>query len=231
MQKPRAIIFDWDDTLVDSWRIIHAALNTTLTAMGAAAWSEDEARQRIGPPARVLFTGLFGEDKWQEADRIYIDAYRKAIAGNIRAHDHAEDILKELAGNGIYLAVVSTKRGPVLREEAALLGYDRYFSTLVGAGDAARDKPDIATVLLALKDSGIAPGPDVWFIGDGNTDLITAHNAGLTSILIETKLPSEESIAKNPPQHRFKTHADLRDFLSAQTGSAPATSKPGAYKP
>jgi phosphoglycolate phosphatase len=29
MQRPRAILFDWDNTLVDSWAVIHEALVVT----------------------------------------------------------------------------------------------------------------------------------------------------------------------------------------------------------
>ena len=42
---------------------------------------------------------------------------------------------------------------------------------IVGAFDAARDKPAVDPVLLALAGSGIAPGPDVWFAGDADIDL------------------------------------------------------------
>lgn len=229
--RPKAIIFDWDDTIVDSWHIIHSAINTTLEAMGDKPWTEEEARQRIGPPARVLFTQLFGEDRWQEADRIYIDAYKKSIADNIEAHEHSEAILRELSSAGVYLAVVSSKRGPILREEAKHLGFDTFFRSLVGAGDAERDKPDIAAVLLALQGSGIAPGKDVWLIGDGNTDMIAAHNAGLTPVLIETKLPSEESLARNPPAFRFKTHKELLEFLSNRIQPAPEAKKSKGLEP
>ena len=34
LNLPTAIIFDWDDTLVDNWESINSALNTTLKAMG-----------------------------------------------------------------------------------------------------------------------------------------------------------------------------------------------------
>ena len=32
---PRAILFDWDNTLVDSWATIHEALNFVMAAMEA----------------------------------------------------------------------------------------------------------------------------------------------------------------------------------------------------
>ena len=33
LKRPRAILFDWDNTLVDSWATIHEALNVVMTAM------------------------------------------------------------------------------------------------------------------------------------------------------------------------------------------------------
>ena len=34
LRLPQAALFDWDNTLVDTWPVIHEAMNTTLSAMG-----------------------------------------------------------------------------------------------------------------------------------------------------------------------------------------------------
>tara|TARA_R100001086_G_scaffold137349_1_gene71705 strand:- start:1375 stop:1527 length:153 start_codon:yes stop_codon:yes gene_type:complete len=36
---PRAVVFDWDNTLVDTWPIIHDALNHTFRAWGLREWT------------------------------------------------------------------------------------------------------------------------------------------------------------------------------------------------
>ena len=230
MQKPDAVIFDWDDTIVDTWQVVRSAINATLEHFGHAAWSEDEARKRIGPPARVLFSGLFGEDKWQEADAIYIAAYKANISAHIRIHDGAHETLDCLKAAGIPMAVVSTKRGPLLREEAAQLGLDGYFARLVGAGDAPADKPQAQAVQFALEPIKISASKSVIFIGDSVTDMITAENARCTSVLIETKPPAEDALAKHPPMYRMKNHAEFTDFIKKFTAgkqpAAPAPRKP-----
>ncbi|MEI6986480.1 MAG: hypothetical protein WCK65_10140 [Rhodospirillaceae bacterium] len=38
---PLAIIFDWDNTLVDSWECLHASINVTLVAMGQRPWTNE----------------------------------------------------------------------------------------------------------------------------------------------------------------------------------------------
>lgn len=221
MQKPDAVIFDWDDTIVDTWQVVRSAINETLEAFGHAPWSEDEARKRIGPPARILFSGLFGEDKWQDADKIYIESYKANISAHIRLHDGVRETLEALKAAGIPMAVVSTKRGPLLRTEALQLGLDIYFSRLVGAGDAPADKPDAQSVYFALEGISVSTLKTVLFIGDSATDMLTAANAGCTGVLIETKPPAESALAAHPPAHRFKDHAELAGFLRKSLGIKP----------
>ena len=212
LPTPRAVIFDWDDTIINSWTPTLKALNAALVAMGEQPWTDAEARARAGASAKDLFKKLFG-DRWQEADKIFFDSLRALFIEHLPVYPDAEPVLKELADRKIYMAVVSNKRGPLLRAEVKDAGFEKYFSKVVGAGDAAKDKPDPAPVLMALEGSGIAPGAHVWFIGDSHTDMLCAAQSGSTALLIETKPPPEETLAKHPPHKRFKNHAVLMEFL------------------
>ena len=212
LPRPRAVIFDWDDTIVDNWPLAVQALNATLVHMGSQPWSDAQARERAGGSARDMFMALFG-DRWQEADRVFYATFDDLLAGSIRLHPHIADILALLAQSGAYLAVVSNKRGHLLREEAAKAGFDGHFSSIIGAGDAVRDKPDPAPVHLALQGSGIAPGADVWFVGDSHTDMACALNTGCTGVLLETKVPPPHMLVQYPPSARFATHANLMEYI------------------
>lgn len=210
---PKAVIFDWDDTVVDNWLLAVQTYNATLVHMGLEALSEAEIRRRTGQSARDAFQALFG-DKWEVADRFYYKTFMELVENNIRLHDNIEDIFKTFAKHGVYMAVVSNKRGELLRKEAAAIGFAPYFGAIIGAGDASADKPDPAPVHLALKGSGIAPGPDVWFVGDSHVDMICAHNSGCTPVLIETKTPPEDMLAPNPPGLRFGKHKHILEWIS-----------------
>lgn len=210
--KPRAVIFDWDDTVVNNWDTAVKALNTALVHMGMEPWTDAECRRRSGGSAQDMFTGLFAE-RWQEADKVYYDTFHALMANKVNIHNHIEDVFKTLHGQGVYLAVVSNKRGSLLRDEVGKISFDRYFGNIVGAGDAEADKPDPAPVLLALRESGILPGPDVWFIGDSHTDMICAHRSGCSAVLIETKPPPDDMLADSPPHARMADHAKLMEFV------------------
>lgn len=199
LAKPTAVLFDWDNTLVDSWAVIHAAINHTLAAMGQATWSRAETEIRARASLRDSFPKLFGED-WKRAEKIFYDHFSAIHLEQLVPLPGVVDLLDYLAGQGHYLAVVSNKRGAFLRKEAGHLGWERYFSVLAGAGDAARDKPASDHVELALTGfAGLKPGPDVWFVGDTDIDLQCAHLAGCTPVLVRAAAPEAGEFADHPP--------------------------------
>ena len=96
--------------------------------------------------------------------------------------------------------MVSNKRGDLLRREAARLGWDGYFKRLVGANDAARDKPAVDAVEMALGDSGLAPGPEIWFVGDTDIDMVCAANAGCLPVLLRAEPPGAGEFEHGAPR-------------------------------
>lgn len=200
--RPRAVIFDWDNTLIDSWGTIQQALNATLLAMGHEPWTLEETKERVRLSLRDSFPRLFGE-RWEEARRIYLETFVSVHLERLAPLPGAEALLTGLAEAGLHLAVVSNKTGRILRREAAHLGWSRYFRRLVGASDAPADKPDPAPVEMALADGGLVPGEEVWFVGDTALDMQCALNAGCTPILLHAEPSDEPEFAKYPPRLRF----------------------------
>ncbi|HKY96134.1 MAG TPA: HAD hydrolase-like protein [Kiloniellales bacterium] len=188
LQPPRAILFDWDNTLVDTWSVIHAALEPTFEAMGMTPWTLEECRQRVRGSARDEFPKLFGE-RTAEATRLFYERFEATHLELLRALPGAEELLAGLAAQGLYLGIVSNKRGVTLRKEAAHIGWDRHFRKLVGATDAPRDKPAPDPVYLALGMDGPPPLGEVWFVGDTDVDMLCAVRAGCVPVLLREEAP------------------------------------------
>ncbi len=200
--RPRALIFDWDNTLVDTWDIIHDTVNTTLTAFGKTPWTFDEIRARVRGSTRDTFPRLFGE-RWQDAVEVFYRRYGEIHMAKLRTTDGAADMLRRLAEMGFYMAVVSNKRGDYLRAETVHLGWDGFFRRVVGANDAARDKPAPDPIEMALAGADIPMGPDVWYIGDADIDLDCAHQAGCVAVLMRRTPPGAGEFSAYPPAHHF----------------------------
>jgi len=210
--RPKAIIFDWDNTLVDSWLIIRDALNATFDQFGVARWSLEETQARVAKSLRDSFPTLFGDD-WQAAGKAFYRHFEAIHLDRLTPLSGAGQMLETLHAENIYLAVVSNKNGPLLRAEARQLGWDRFFAKIVGATDAARDKPATDPVTMALESSSIAPGPDVWFAGDTRIDMECALNAGCTPILLRPAPPGAGEFDGADPALHLSVPLGLSNFI------------------
>jgi len=205
IRPPRAILFDWDNTLVDSWATIHEALNFLMRAMEVPEWSLADTKEKVRLSLREAFPLYFGE-RWEEARDIYLERFRSIHLDRLTPLPGREALLRDLAEQGIFLGVVSNKTGELLRREVARLGWSAYFGSIVGAGDAPLDKPACEPVHLALAASGVQAGPDVWFVGDTAVDMECARNSGCIAVLLGDTAPEEFSL--------FAPHLSFADEAS-----------------
>ena len=201
IRRPRAILFDWDNTLVDSWATIHEALNFLMRTLGKPEWSLADTRERVRLSLRESFPLHFGE-RWQEAQQIYLDRFREIHLERLTPLPGRAAMLRQLAAEGIFLGIVSNKTGEILRREVARLGWSDLFGSIVGAGDAPADKPACEPVHLALQASGVPPGEEVWLVGDTAIDIECAEKAGCVSVLLGD-MASPEEFARFAPRLSF----------------------------
>ena len=180
--------------------------------MDVEPWTLDQTRQRVRRSMRESFPELFG-DRWTKARDIFYDAYERVHLTSLTPCDGASEGLSVLAESDLYLGVISNKTGRYLRSEARHLGWDRYFGRLVGAGDAARDKPAPEPVSHALEGSGIDAGRDVWMIGDAGVDMEIAHLTGLVPVLVKDGEPDPDEFAAHEPFHQVANFDELVRYI------------------
>ena len=113
LERPCGLLFDWDNTLVDTWGVIHHALGVTLKTMGKDPWCLEETRKRVRNSARDTFPEMFGA-RADEAMDIFYDTYRSDHLEKLREGDGAGEMLARLSEAGYLLGVVSNKLGELL---------------------------------------------------------------------------------------------------------------------
>jgi phosphoglycolate phosphatase len=180
-QRPAVLLFDWDNTLVDGWVGITAALNAAFTAFGKPLWTTEDTRNRVRVSLKESFPLMFG-DAWKQARDIFYDTFRGNHLDHVVPMPGAAEAL--LAAAPWPLGVVSNKAGGFLRAEVAHLKWDGHFRAVIGAGDARADKPDPAPILLAMARLDYPAGPEVWYLGDTALDMTAARAAGVTAVLV-----------------------------------------------
>jgi len=179
--RPAALLFDWDNTLVDGWVGIAAALNAAFAVFDLPSWTVEDTKNRVRVSLKESFPKMFGAD-WERARDIFYATFAADHLTHVTPMDGAAEAL--IAAAPWPAGVVSNKAGRYLRAEVAHLNWTGHFRTVIGAGDAANDKPDPAPILLALGQLGRAPGLDVWYLGDTALDMAAARAAGVTAVLV-----------------------------------------------
>ncbi|MHA1539246.1 MAG: HAD family hydrolase [Alphaproteobacteria bacterium] len=215
--KPQAILFDWDNTLVDSFGVIHKAFDSTLFEMGMGHCDRTEMDRLLGTASlRDNFPKIFG-DRWKDAKDLYYGYFEKHHLTSFTALDGVSDMLAILHRMEIYMAVVSNKRGDYLRAEVEASGWQKYFPKVVGANDVKRDKPQPDPIYHALQGTDIIPlnGNDtVWFVGDSNVDMEAAHHADCLPIRVAPPhLKAPEDDPNFPATYLFRNTAELLNLL------------------
>ncbi|CAH0151775.1 HAD family hydrolase [Roseomonas sp. CECT 9278] len=182
MTRPAAILWDWDNTLVDGWAAIQAGLNAAFRAFDLPEWDRATVLSRVRKSLPESFPPMFGAE-WERARDIF---YAQVRACHLDVLLPMPGAVAAIAAAGAIApqAVVSNKQGALLRAEAAHLGWAPRFGTLVGAGDASADKPAAAPLLLALERLGVPASDRVWYIGDTVLDMQAARAAGCRAVLL-----------------------------------------------
>lgn len=180
--KPSAVIFDFDDTLVNARPIINKSLTATFNHFGLSDEIIKLKNIDVNRSLRDYFHEVFA-DKVEEARNIYYGNYVE-YAKDLEILPHSENVLKLLHQHNVYTTIVSNKNGPRLRYEVneKFLWKD-YFNQIIGSGDLKEDKPSALPAKFSLQNADITDYSNVWLIGDSLVDLKTAENLGCKAIL------------------------------------------------
>jgi phosphoglycolate phosphatase len=209
---PRAVLFDWDNTLVNTWPTIVECYADTFRALGVEPWTTQEVMARAHGSLRDVFPKLFGRQAAQ-AERVFYGTFHRIHLERLEPLPGAAELLARCRQAGCYVAIVSNKVGVNLRAELTHLGWDRWVVRAVGAKDAKRDKPAPDPIFMALDGTGIAPDHSVWMVGDTLADLQCAHAAGVLPVLFGTAAHLAERLREYPPRFQARNCHELAALL------------------
>lgn len=186
----RAVIFDLDGTLVDTAPDLMRATNHVLEGLGRRAISMQEVRSFVGHGARALLTrglaatGGLPENYDVEPDyRRFVDFYSGNIADGSVPFPGVIALLERLKGEGFGLGVCTNKLEGLSVQLLDALDMSRYFGAVVGPDTLGVAKPDPRPFQEAVSRLGLV-APRAVMVGDSETDILTARNAGVPVIAV-----------------------------------------------
>ena len=209
--KPNIILFDWDGTLANTYQALYLSMNDTLQKFSKKTKLYNDWLDWFIKSPKDSFKEIFGNE-YDMAYQYYIDRYSCIHNNNIHFYDNIISILDYLhSKSDLILGIVSNKQKKILDLEIKKLFAEKYFSVVVGSGDASEDKPSPAPIIYALSLINKFPTKEVWFIGDTEIDVKSGFQAGCTTILIN------DSYFKTKPDILLENHSDLYNLIFSHT--------------
>jgi len=210
----KAVFWDWDGTLVDSFAFLHKTHNHVRSQFGMEGFTLEEFDGYFGKPREILYNNIYGADNVEEA-KSHFESFVVEHHGEIKPMMGAERLLEVFVGLGLPMGVVTNKKGVLVRKEITNHGWDHYFTCeTVGAGDASEDKPSSAPLMLALEKSGLEIEPhEILFVGDTENDVLCAHGAGAKIAFIEEDLKKHEIAKQYEALLMFRNCDEFSDYL------------------
>jgi len=204
----RAVLFDWDGTLLDSYAADARAYLSMFRALGIS-WTAREIDRHYSPNwYRVYRAAKIPRIHWQRADRLWGLAYEKE---NPRLLPGARSVLRLLDKHFVLGLVTSGNRARVHRQLRAF-GFSDYFSACVCSEDAPKKKPHPAPLELALKRLRAEPEESIY-IGDTAEDVEMARRAGVRPIGVLGPFPTAARIRAARPDALLRSIRDLPRLL------------------
>jgi phosphoglycolate phosphatase len=211
----RGIIFDLDGTLLDTLGDIAAGVNAGRRAMGLPDWPVSDIKQWVGEGLPILCQRAL-----TDAPHVPVEQMVPIVSEYYAAHrlDHAApypgipELLDELTARGIPMAILSNKPHVHTLPMAQAIFAKWPFVAIEGYRIEEFRKPDPRTALQIAAAMQAAPA-DVALVGDSDTDMRTAVNAGLVPVGATWGYRSRDIIRAAGARHLVDTPAEILNLV------------------
>lgn len=186
MIHPDAYVFDLDGTLLDTIADLADAMNDALARRGFPPQSVEVCKRLVGNGSEEFVRGALPQNA-RDPETIaavledFGDAYADTWNCKTRPFDGIPELLTELNGRGIPIAVLSNKSDARVQEAVRHYFGERHFVDVRGDRAGVPLKPDPQAALEIANALGTAPEATA-LVGDTCTDMRTAAAAGMVPV-------------------------------------------------
>lgn len=209
----RAVLFDLDGTLVDSYEALTEAINHARRRYGLPDLNRAEVKQCVGHGVEMLMQRVFAPSAVpQQAWELFESRYDEICCQFSTVLADVEATLESMSEVDIRMAVCTNKPTPFSRKILEHLGIARHFDAIIGPDLAGARKPDPQHVPFTLEPTGVAP-VDALFVGDMPVDVAAARNSGLDVAVIATGSASPQELRDAQPDFFLERFPELVDVV------------------
>lgn len=210
-------LFDLDGTLIDSETGIVASIGYALEKLGAAVPPREELRSWIGPPLRMTFPRVLGDDAAtiERAVELYRERYSATGWSEHVVYAGVAEAIAALAAAGTTLAVVTSKAALYAPRIVASLPFGAAFARVYAVPPDSAHSEKATMIAQALADFGVA-ADDAAMVGDRHFDIEGARANGVRAIGAGWGFGSREELLEAGADAIAQTPALLVPLLRAR---------------
>lgn len=207
----RAIIFDWDGTLLDSFHADVRAYQAMFRALSISFSVSDLAKHYSPDWYRVYRAAGIPRGQWDLADQLWSHAYRSERP---RLMPGAAAVLKNVRC-AFVLGLVTSGDGKRVRRQLRQFELRSLFQACICSEDAPRRKPHPAPLQAAMRRMNTS-AEECVYVGDTPEDIEMARRAGVRSIGVLGPFPTSARLKAAQPGVLLRSIKELPGVLQPE---------------
>ncbi|MDP3880418.1 MAG: HAD family hydrolase [Dehalococcoidales bacterium] len=181
--KHSAVIFDLDGTLLDTLKDLADSVNSALGYLGLPEHDLEAYRYFVGDGREAMASRALPEDRRDTATLNRIiprinEEYSRRWAENTRPYPGIPELLDELTGSNVRMAILTNKPHDFTELMVSRLLPQWQFEPIIGAMPSLPKKPDPTGALKIAQQLNIKP-TGFLYLGDSDIDMKTAAAADM----------------------------------------------------
>lgn len=212
----KAVIFDVDGTLLNTYEDLASAVNYALKEKGYPTHVAEKFKMFAGNGTDMMLWRALPEDVRSEKSvaeikPLYLEYYDTHTGEFTRPYEGIKELINTLKGMGLKLGVVSNKidfmTQIVIKEY-----FGEVFDYVLGQKDNVPVKPDPAMVFETMNALKVKP-EECIFVGDSGVDAQTGKNSGAFMVGVLWGFRDEAELRANGANEVISKAEELLKFI------------------
>ena len=208
----RAVFFDFDGTLGDSYSAISASVNHVRTLHELPPLPLAEVKRHVGRGPEHLLSHTVGIGDVEANVAAYKAHHPSVLRSGTQLLPGAAETLRVLHERGLRLGICSNKPVAFTHTLLSMLEVATYLDVVLGPEDVERPKPAPDMLLAALPRLGVTAA-EALYVGDMVVDVETARAAGVAVWVVPTGSDELETLQRAQPDRLLKDLHQVRELL------------------
>ncbi|MFO0948630.1 MAG: HAD-IA family hydrolase [Planctomycetota bacterium] len=224
-KPPKAVLFDLDGTLVDSYQAIQQSVNHVRSIHGLSPLSLESVKSCVGNGLAILLEKTCPAGDPQTDGEAFLAHHPSVIVSGTRLLPGVRRTIVALKRRGCHLAVCSNKPLALTRELLKRLKLASFFDAVLGPESVGKPKPAPDMLLKALELTKISKEQAVY-VGDMTIDVETARRAGIECWAIPSGTHTRKQLQTSGPNRIMGQFRELLDAVPRQRNSRARSGTP-----